>query len=155
MIDFLTLVIVGVALFQPTTERRVIALIYALFTFTHNFFLQSLDGFMYYATDASFYFLVVLGISLMNKPSYFAIEIQKIAIVAVALDYFGWLIYMLYIPPAGYDAAFMALYAWSIIVLLRGDKEDARDNPVGVRVGVFLTPPNSVRSVHNGQQETQ
>ena len=138
MIDFLTLMIVGIALLQPTRERMAVALIFASFTFVHNTFLYELEGLMYYATDALFYLLIILAISSIDKPSRLSVDLQKISIAAVALDYFGWCIYMLYIPPTGYNAAFMALYAWSIIILLRGEPEDARNTEMDSGNGFIL-----------------
>jgi hypothetical protein len=124
MIDFLTLVIVGVALLQPTFDRKMVALAFASMSFIHNTFMATLEGLMYYATDALFYLIVIFVVGLINSKTVLTDEIQKISIVAVALDYFGWLIYMLYIPPTGYNVAFMALYAWTIIILLRREPED-------------------------------
>jgi len=125
VIDFLTLVIIGIAILQPTRERMAVALVFASFTFVHNTFLYELEGLMYYASDALFYLLIILLIGSVDKPSILSVELQKICLAAIALDYFGWCIWILYIPPTGYNVAFMALYAWTIIILLK--KEPAHD----------------------------
>ena len=139
MIDFLTLVIVGIALLQSTTERMAIALVFASFTFVHNTFMYTLDGFMYYGSDALFYLLVILIISGTDSKARLAIDIQKISICAIILDFIGWQMWLLYIQPTGYNVAFMALYAWTIIILLRGEPEDVGNHAMGARFH-FLHP---------------
>lgn len=134
MIDFLTFVIVGLALLQPNAHRMAVAGIFAAFTFTHNMFMFTFEGLAYYGTDAIFYLIVILAIASLPKASSFAVSIQKICLAAVVLDYFGWLIWMLYIPPTIYNAAFMVLYAYTIMILLKGEREDVGDNPVDVGV---------------------
>ena len=121
MIDFLTLVIVGIALLQPTTDRKIVAMIFASLTFIHNEFLYGLEGLLYYDTDALFYIIIISAIGFVNSKSQLIDDLQKISIAAVALDYFGWFIWMAYMPPTGYNVAFMALYAWTIFILLRGE----------------------------------
>jgi len=128
MIDFLTLLIVGAALLQPTSERMAVALTFAAFTFVHNTFMHNFEGMMYYATDALFYLMVIFIVGLVDSKTSLIYDIQKISIVAVALDYFGWAIYMMEIPPTGYNVAFMALYAWTIIILLRRDQANDGSN---------------------------
>ncbi len=139
MIDFLTLVIIGAAILQPTAEKKAIALIFASLTFAHNTFMYVFDGFMYYGSDALFYLLVILIVGGMDSRTKLAVDIQKISLAAIFLDYFGWLIWTLYIPPTGYNVAFMALYAWTIIILLKGEPENVGSHAMGARFH-FLHP---------------
>lgn len=150
LVHFLTLVIVGVAILQPTLERRVVALMFASMTFIHNTFMHTLDGLMYYATDALFYLIVIFAISLLNSKTILTNELQKISIVAIALDYFGWAIYMMHIPPTGYNVAFMALYVWSIIILLRGEPEDAGNTEMDSGNGFILRHAYRRHSINQG-----
>jgi hypothetical protein len=154
MITFLTLMIVGIALLQPTLDRKIVALTFASMTFIHNIFMSNLDGLAYYGTDALFYLIVIYVIGLLGRKTILTNALQKISIVAIALDSFGWLIWMLYIPPTGYNVAFMALYAWTIIILLRGEPEDVGSNAMDRGPPVVFSHAHPGHLLNHGNKET-
>ena len=126
MIDILTAVIVVLATLQPTLHRFYVASTFAVLTLIHNYSMYELEGIAYYGSDALFYFAIIAITSKLHKITDLTISIHRICLAAIALDAFGWVIWMLYIPPAVYNYSFMALYAYAVFTLIKRDKADER-----------------------------
>ena len=126
MIDALTYALVVIALIQPTPHRRYTAMTFAAFTFAHNMFMYPLEGIAYYASDALFYVAVMAITCKFNDIAKLTINIHRLCIAAIVLDAFGWVLWMAYLPPDVYNAAFVALYATAVVVLLIRDESDVR-----------------------------
>ena len=95
-------------------------------TLIHNFLMYELEGIAYYGSDALFYLLILFALNKLVKSTDLTFEIAKVCIVAVALDGVGLVAWLSWQPMDGYNVAFMALYAYAALQLLKRDKADDR-----------------------------
>lgn len=133
MIDFLTFAILIAALFQPSRDRFNVAMLFAVFTEGHGLFMSNLDGMEYYVSAALFDLLVIAGLFLYPMKTRLIEELQRISIVSIMLNFFGWIAWMLYFPPTAYNVSFMMLYTWTIITLLRKERGHVGDHSLDSR----------------------
>jgi hypothetical protein len=132
MIDFLTYTLCALAIFQPTLHRFFVASTFAGLTYAHNLHLYELEGFAYYGSDALVYLAVMVITGKLATLDDFTISTHRPCLGAIILDFFGWVIYMLYFDPDPYNAAFGALYALAIATLItRGRANDRGGYTVG------------------------
>lgn len=121
MIELLIIAICILATFQPTRERFLIAWLYALACSTHNYFLGDISGVFYYLSAGAFDFIVLAIICIYAKPKWFSNQIIGISTISLILNFYGWIIYELYLPPTSYNIAFNTLYLYAILILLWKD----------------------------------
>lgn len=81
-----------------------------------------LEGLWYYGSAALFD-LAFIGATVSFSDSKLLDSLCNISIVSMLLNFFGWLLWFNYYPPAHYDLAFLCLYTWAVVVLLRKDIE--------------------------------
>lgn len=120
IISSLILIITVLALLQEK-HRRTPALICALLLLIHDNFMVSLDGVLYYLSDAMFCFIIIFMTANLKETSRLIVKLHYIFLIGIVLNLYGWVIWMLYLPPTSYNVAFMLLYTSIIIVLLSWD----------------------------------
>ena len=138
MIELLIITICILAIFQPTRERFLIAWLYALACSIHNYFLGDISGVFYYLSAGAFDFIVLAIICVFIRPNWFSNCIIGISIMSLILNFYGWIIYELYLPPTSYNIAFNALYLLAILVFLW--KDSAHDTGKNKRWAVLRLP---------------
>lgn len=132
IVDILVAGMLLTILAQPNIGRAGIAIIYAGIMAAHGLFMAELDGISYYVSAAIFDSAIILFLGKYKHEYMLASDLQKLAFISILLNAYGWVIYMLYLPPMTYNAAFIAFYAFSIYVLLRREgKKNVGDNSVG------------------------
>lgn len=155
MIDALTYAIVLLVLIQSSWHRVQVVFIFAMMTFIHNLFMAHLDGLPYYLSDAMFYAFVISATAMLPKISELTMSIHRICLAAIVLDVFGWVIWMLYLPPDSYNVAFMLLYAWTIIIIISGDREDAGSPAMDRWPSIFRASAYPRHNINHSHQETK
>jgi hypothetical protein len=113
-------------MFQPTLHRFFVAAVFSGLTYIHNLHLYQLEGFAYYGSDALVYLAIMAITGKLANIDSFTINVHRLCVAAIFLDLYGWVIYMLYIEPYTYNAAFAILYAVSIVVFVTGRKANDR-----------------------------
>ena len=121
MINALIAAIFIVALFQPDSERRFPALIFAFFIWLHCVSLSGLEGFWYFFTAGLCDVAIISLIACWAKVSSLSDSLITISILSVVVNFYGWLLWMSYLPVYSYNYSITALYLIAIISLLRGD----------------------------------
>jgi len=104
---------------------RIPPLSYALFTILHDQLSIGMSGWDYYLSAGAFDVLSLSIIAIFSKPSRLAMSFVYICIASLFLNFYGWLIWLFYLPPDSYDISFLALYSIAIYIILRGD--DVKD----------------------------
>jgi len=126
-ISILILIIAALAILQPTPTRQKAALVCAAAYLIHDALFSELTGLEYYASAAAFDAGVVAITANMTYTCRLIKDIHRVCLISIALNVAGWVIYMLYVPPALYNFSFTLLYLWTIIILLRKDRQYAGD----------------------------
>lgn len=129
MIVTLLIFIVGLcAIFQPTKARREAALVFIVITMLHELLFYDRVGLFYYGTAALFDVIIIVCTANLVVISGLVKSIHRISIASIVFNMSGWIMWRLYLPPVAYDMVFILLYAWAILVLLRGERGGARGN---------------------------
>lgn len=149
---FLILLIFIMAAFQPTDERKFTAFVFSVVAGIHAVMALNLDGIAYYGSAALFDYAVILMIGKLANTSKAIDDIQNICIVSIALNGIGWVMWMAYLDPVAYNAAFISLYAWTIIVLMKRERpHDGRGDKMGAWVRNLLSFSGESRHISDKQ----
>lgn len=120
----LILSIVAVTLFQPNKARFAAAAIFAAITLSHETLLKEETGILYYGTAALFDLAIMIILVGMVNMTKTALTLQKICLGAILVNFGGFVLWFFYYPPIYYNIAFVVLYSWAVIALIRKDKQD-------------------------------
>jgi hypothetical protein len=122
---FLSFVVLILAIAQPSRERIIPALIYALFQWGYLVASFWLDGGMLYFMGA-FASLSIMGIllSLKSFPDV-SVAIHRICIAEIFINATGWSLWWNYQEVQTYNIAALCIQIWVIIALTRKDNADA------------------------------
>lgn len=118
-ITILIFLIIAIAFFQPSAPRLYAALVFVGVTTLHEVFFSNYEGLQYYGSAALFDLAVIVVASGINPVPKMVLNLQKICIVSIVANLAGWVMWFLYYPPLAYDLAFVVIYAWTLIVLIK------------------------------------
>lgn len=121
VITYLIYALVVVAFIQPNAPRLFAAVSFVAIISLHEFLLSHLDGFQYYGSAALFDLLIIVLTSGINPVPKMVLSLHKVCITSILANLAGWLLWFLYYPPLAYDAAFVAIYAWALMTLIKRD----------------------------------
>ena len=139
-------------LFQKSRQRLLLASFYVLINTAHLLLFNDLNGSSYYLVASLFDLLVMTSVSAIRIPQ--TLSIQKLCIISITANFAGWLMWYLYLDPAAYNAVFVAIYLYAIIILTSRDRRDVGDNSTsGDGVIFFSNSHSSIKGVfkHKGQ----
>jgi len=155
MIDFLIGVMVLVSLWQPTIARAQAAIAFSFITAAHCLLLSDLPGYWYYIVSASADMMIVTVLAALPVLTDLTIALMRLSIFSLIANAAGWVFYMLYLPPDGYNLVFFGLYTAAIWLLLRKDRDDVGIYSVGRRhPGLRSAGSSSGLSFHKGGKTT-
>lgn len=109
---------------QPNAERLFAAIIFVGATILHEVAAVNFDGLIYYGSAALLDLVIMILISGIVPTPRMVIKLNLICLVSIIINMVGWVVWLNYLPPTAYNIAFMALYAWTLAVLLKRDKCD-------------------------------
>lgn len=107
------------AVFQPDKERRAVAGVFCCATLCHELFLSDIDGFLYYGSAALFDLAIISILSKMHIISGIALKLQRICVVSIIVNFFGWACWYNYFSPVVYNLSFILIYLWVLALLLQ------------------------------------
>ena len=102
-------------------------------TLIHELFISQISSLPYYSTAAIFDLMSMILMSNIKPTPILSLKLNTVCVVSIALNFYGWLIYILYIKPTTYDIAFIIVYAVVIYLFLVGDRERVDSNTLGRR----------------------
>jgi len=118
-------ILIAAAVAQPTQERRYAALLFSGFAALHHVVMFDTDGFEYYFSAALLDYFVILFTIRIAMLSEMIEKLHNICIVSIALNFIGWLMWIYYVPPHAYNASFIGLYLYALIIMIKKEKKDA------------------------------
>jgi len=128
----ITLCIFGIlCLIQKIPARRFVACVIAATEALHYGLFNDLDGLMYYGSAALFDLLAIILIANLAIPTVLAKQMLYISVISIIFNYFGWVLWLTYMPPTLYNGSFIVLNLCTIICLIRkesGHGGHASDN---------------------------
>lgn len=88
---------------------------------THEFIFSHEEGFLYYGTAAAFDTMLVLITANFKKITRLIVNVQTYCLLSFIVNLAGWVAFMGYSSPAGYDAASMIVFTFAFLILTRND----------------------------------
>lgn len=126
--NYLILALGVVAVAQPTAARRKVAGVFASMVIAHCIVGEWIDGGAYYISAAILDSAIITITANFKKTSQITRDIHRVCIASIVLNASGWVTYMLYVPPMGYNLSFIFLHLWSIIILMKRNRRYGGDN---------------------------
>jgi len=123
MITVLLWLIAIAVLFQPNAPRFFAAFVFVAVTLTHEFFMSNTGG-VYYGTAALFDMGIIMLTSGINPVSQTVIDLQRVCLASIFVNFIGYCIYLAWLPPTVYNVSFMVLYTWTFIILIERNGTD-------------------------------
>ncbi len=120
-ITYLMFALVAVAFIQPNAPRLFAAVVFVGVVSLHEALLSHLDGLQYYGSAALFDLLIIVLTSGINPVPRMVLSLHRLCIVSILLNMAGWVLWFFYFPPLAYDLAFVAVYAWALLILIKRD----------------------------------
>ena len=148
IVDILTWALLAAALMQPTLDRALPALAFAVPAALNLVLLGDIDGLYYYHSAALVDLAVLEILRRLTTHSELTKRLANISVASIVLNIAGWPIWMLYLPPDGYNAAFAALYAYALFTLLRRSRRHGYGgNAMDHRGDIIRSDPHPCRRV--------
>ena len=128
IVNYLILMLCTVALLQPTPARLKVASVFSGAALLHCIIGEQLDGGAYYLSAAVLDSAIITITANFKEVSQITRDIHRICLASIVLNASGWVTYMLYIPPMGYNLSFIFLHLWSIMILMKRNRRYDGDN---------------------------
>ena len=125
-VNLLMITAITTLLFQKSRQRLLLASFYVLINTAHLLLFNALDGSSYYLVSALFDLLLMTAVSAIYIPQ--TLSIQKLCIISIMANFAGWIMWYLYLDPTAYNAVFVAIYLYAIMILTSRDPADVGDN---------------------------
>lgn len=109
---------------QATAPRFFAAFVFVGVTLLHEVFLADADGLLYYGSAALFDLAIVILLSGVHPLPKMVLALQQICIVSIFVNLFGWVLWVLYLPPTAYNTSFVLLYFWALLALINRGAND-------------------------------
>ena len=122
IVNYLILALGVAALPQPTAARQKVASVFTGAVLLHCVMGEYIDGGAYYISAAGLDSAIITITANFKETSQITRSIHRICLASIVLNASGWVTYMLYVPPIGYNLSFIFLYLWSIIVLMKRNR---------------------------------
>lgn len=127
MVTALLALIIAASVIQPNRHRLFAGLVYSWLLVANDMMLFEKEGFAYYGVSALFDLATIIIISCAVKVSSMAITIQKICLASICLNFLGWVMWTLYMPPVVYNSLYVVLYVCALLTLIKRNKTDVGD----------------------------
>ena len=109
---------------QPNRPRFFAGLVFSGAAVFSDHLLSSTGGYIYYIASSVFALAIIILISFIRPITKLAVSLQKICLASILLNFLGWVMWMLYMPPVMYNSLFVALYICALLTLTTRNKSD-------------------------------
>lgn len=117
-------VIVVLSVMQWGSARRWAAMTFASVTVAHLMFMTQYTGLLYYGSAAFFDLAIMSILASLPRVTSLSLDLMKISMVSIFVNFIGYFMWLLYLPPHGYNAAFVAVYGFAIFAMLKKESDD-------------------------------
>lgn len=125
--------------FQFSATRAYAAFMFYSATYLHELFLKDAVGITYYGSAACFELFIIWVLSGINPPSKMVINLQRISLGFVVVNFAGFGLWFFYCPPFLYNLACTILYILAFTTLILRDKKNVDDNLGGFALAGWLS----------------
>jgi len=129
-ITLLMIAIVIVAFLQPNAPRLFAAVSFISFLLAHEFFMYGYEGLQYYGSAALFDLAIIILTSGINPVPKMVLSLHKICMVSIVANLAGYLLWYYYLPLTAYNATFVVINVWTLIILIKRNNLDVGDYTV-------------------------
>lgn len=119
LMEVIRIALVVAVLFQPNAPRLFAAFVFVGANVFHYIYLSELDGMLYYGIAALVDLAMVILTSGIRPIPRMVLTLHKIALVSIAANMYGFILWFNYLPPTTYDSAFILIYLWLLLTLIR------------------------------------
>jgi len=113
-----------VAVLQPNAPRFYAAVLFVGVTLLHELFLSHADGALYYGSAALFDLAIIILTTGISPIPRMVVDLHKICMYSIVANFFGWVLWCNYLSPLAYNTAFVVIYAWALITLIKRNGHD-------------------------------
>jgi len=106
--------------FQRTAQNLYAAVVFSGFAFLYEMISPSLDGWMYYGGAAMMDCIALILLSGIRPSSKMIFNLELLLLLSIIGNFFGWVMWINYMPSVIYVAWFLVLYAMALLALLKG-----------------------------------
>jgi len=138
VITCLLIALVIASLRQPNAPRFLAAVAFVGMTLAHEFFFSGSEGAMYYGTAAAFDLAMIAMTSKINPIPKMVLNLHKVCLMSIVVNFAGWVMWFLYLPPTLYDASFVVVYTLAVVALFSRGREDVGDFALDSWYSCFL-----------------
>ena len=111
-------------LFQPTTERFKMSLVYWFAVVGYSFIGEHIDGAWYYLVGAGLDVALIAALGAIRTVSRLFIGLMIASCISIFLNAVGSVMWFLYMPPTVYNDSYCLLYGAAIILMTLRDPAD-------------------------------
>lgn len=104
-------------LFQPTTERFKMSLLYWFAVVGYAWIGDAIDAPWYYLGGAFVDLLVIGTLASVVTDSRLVVHLMIVSTISIILNTFGFASWLFYMPPTIYDETYLFLYGLAIILM--------------------------------------
>ena len=142
---------------QPSRQRLFPGLVFAGFAVLSDSLLASAEGYLYHMPSSIAALSIIILISFIQPITKLAVNLQKICLASIVLNFFGWVMWMLYMPPVMYNSLFIALYVCALLTLITRNKSDVGEHALdsgdlGIRSNYNPSILGRIKHDHPAQQ---
>lgn len=127
---------------QPNRQRLCVGLVFASTAVLSDLLLSPVGGFLYYIASSTAALAIIILTSSIRPITKLAVNLQKICLASIVLNFFGWVMWMLYMPPVMYNSLFIALYVCALLTLITRNKSDVGEYKLDSRNSRFRSNYN-------------
>lgn len=118
-ITVLIMLVVIATILQKDQANLSAALIITSLTLFHELFFSAYDGTKYYLSAALFDMAAIILLSRLNPLPKIALDLQIVSFVSILTNTMGWVVWFRYYPPVIYDLAYVVIYSWVLLLLIK------------------------------------
>lgn len=114
----------GAALLQPNAPRFFAAGLFVAITLLHEAIFSDLTGLYYYFSAALFDSAILILISGIRPVPKMVLDLQQICMASILANFLGWALWFYRFEPTAYDTAYIFIYGWALLTILKKDSSD-------------------------------
>lgn len=122
LLDILIILIIVISFCQRDPYHATVGTNFAMLICAHDLLCSALklEGLAYYGLAAVFD-LAFIVTTISFRDSKMLDSLYNICLTSIVLNFFGWILWFVFVSPIVYDISFLCLYIWAVVVLLKRD----------------------------------
>ena len=110
------------SLTQCDSSRRLTAFVFMAITLSHECFAANFGGTMYFVSAAFLDLAIIVIVSYINPVNKLVVTAQKICVLSIVANFFGWCIWWWGLETTVYELIFVIIYSYTLIVFTKWNR---------------------------------